>query len=120
LEQSYQRQNEKKQNLLSRARIATNIRKKVRLSAPKVTEQQKFLDHLEFWRKCEWNLSCLSQVVEDMNSNERFKQHRGTIGARKILSNDISLIQKIIDANLVPRMVEFLQFREEPQLQVKI
>jgi len=120
LEKSSQRQNEKKMNLLLKARITSNLIKKVQLLGPKVTEQQKLLDHVELWRKYEWALSSLSQIVEDIMSNERFKQHRGIIGVRMLLSDERNRpIQQIIDANLVPRMIEFMQIKEEPLLQLE-
>jgi len=119
LEQSMQRQNAKKANLLKGARNTTNNRKKVQFSATKSTEQQKLLENIELWKECKWTPSSLSQLVEDVNSNERFKQYRGAIGVRKLLASDISLIQNIIDMNLVPRMIEFLQLKEQPALQVE-
>jgi len=64
-------------------------------------------------------LSNLSQLVEDINSKELFNQYRGTIGVRKLLSVDNPPIQPMIDANLVPVMIEFMKIEDEPQLQLE-
>jgi len=83
-------------------------------------QREKLFSYIEFWRECEWTPSILSQIVEDINSNERFKQYRGIIGARRLLSKEIiPIIQQIIDANLLPRMIKFLQIKEEPLLQLE-
>lgn len=118
VESATQSQNVKKKNLLSQARFTNNIRKKVRFPI-KATPQQTLSLHAELWKKCTFNLTNLSQLVEDVNSNERFNQYRGTIGVRKLLSIDGPPIQPIIDANLVPRMIEFVKREDEPQLQVE-
>jgi len=119
LKQSVQRQNDKKKNLLSEARTISNMKKKAPVSAIRVTEQKKLLDHLEFWRgsECEFSPSSLSQLFEDIKSNERFKQYRGTIGVKNLLARDEPPIQQVLNADIVPKMIEFLQLDEEPQLQ---
>jgi len=108
-----------RQGLLSQAKVISDIRKQVKLSATRVTEQQKLLEHIELWNKCEFNPSSLSQLVEDINSNDRLKQYRGTIGVSKLLGKDEAPIQQAIEMKLIPRMIEFLQRKEEPQLQIK-
>jgi len=118
VESATQSQNVKKKNLLSQARVTNNIRKKVRFPI-KATPQQTLSMHVELWRKCPFNLTNFSQLVEDVNSKERFNQYRGTIGVRKLLSIDGPPIQPIIDANIVPRMIEFMRMEEEPQMQVE-
>ena len=57
------------------------------------------------------------------------------IGVRKLLSDGLTEtyfqklhliyldpppIQSVINANLIPRMIEFIQIKDEPQLQVRI
>lgn len=60
------------------------------------------------------------KILEAILSNDRFKQHYGVIGLRKILSIDGPPIQPVIDSNLVPRLIEFMQNDNEPHLQVTI
>jgi len=115
-------QNEKKKNLLSTARKTNKIRRIVERSATKQrqTQQQSLSSHIKVWRKQQFVLSDLSQLVEDINSNERFNQHLGVIGVRRLLSREEGpTVQPIIDANLVPRMIEFMQREDEPQLQIE-
>ena len=60
-----------------------------------------------------------TKVVEAFNSQDRFQQYYGTIDLRKLLANeDHPLIQPVIDANLVPRLIEFMKIESEPYLQV--
>ena len=58
------------------------------------------------------------KVLQAINSQDRFQQHYGAIGLRKILSIDGPPIQPVIDSNLVPRLIEFMQNENEPHLQV--
>jgi len=128
LERSVRRQSEKKRNLLLKSRAINHIIKGAEPLVAKVTERktilsrqrENLLSNIEFWRKCDWTISGFSQVIEDINSNDIFKQYRGIIGVRKSLSFDSGIpIQQIIDANLVPRMIKFLQRKDEPQLQLE-
>jgi len=59
------------------------------------------------------------QILNCINSQDRFEQHRGVIGLRKILSIDNPPIQPVIDSNLVPRLIEFMQNDKEPHLQLE-
>jgi len=120
LERSIQRQNEKKKSLLSQAKMASNIRKNIQISAPKATRREIFAFNLKLWRRSDFTLSGFSQLVEGINSNHRLKQHRGVIGLNKLLENNINgLIQRVIDIKLVPRMIEFLKLKQDPQLQIE-
>ena len=59
------------------------------------------------------------KLVEAVNSSDRFQQHYGVIGLRKLLSDEMDPpIQPVIDANLVPRLIEFMKNEKEPHLQV--
>jgi hypothetical protein len=59
-------------------------------------------------------------ILEAINTNDRFKQHFGVIGLRKILSiEEGPPIQPVIDANLVPKLIEFMQRDDEPHLQLE-
>jgi len=121
VESAIESQNMKKKNLLSTARKANNIRKTVEHLATKQTQtqQQTLSSHMKLWRKEKFALSDLSQLVEDINSSERFKQYRGTIGVRKLLSIERPPVQPVIDANIVPRMIEFMRKEDELQLQIE-
>ena len=88
-----------RKNLLSKARITNSIRKNIKFSA-KVTDQQKLSTHIDGWRKCNFTLSNLSQLAEDINSKERFDQYRGTIGVRKLLSIGLTWFLNIWDLNV--------------------
>lgn len=86
------------------------------------------------WLKRNYDISELFSLVEATASGDRMKQHYGVIGLRKILSNgnkllifpdksNLSLeqgppIQSVIDANMVPRLIIFMQDEKEPHLQV--
>lgn len=59
-------------------------------------------------------------LVEAILSKDTHQQHLGTIGLRKILSiEEGPPIQPVIDANLIPRLIEFMQKEELPHLQLE-
>ena len=59
-------------------------------------------------------------LVDAILSKDVHKQHLGIIGLRKILSiEEGPPIQPVIDANLVPRLIEFMQKEELPHLQLE-
>lgn len=54
-----------------------------------------------------------------INEGDILAQHHGIIGIRKILSIvDNPPIQAVIDAGLVPRMIEYIKQQNYPQLQL--
>jgi len=72
------------------------------------------------WLKRVYDVSELFSLVEAAASNDRMKQHYGVIGLRKVLSNDQGPpIQSVIDANMVPRLINFMQDDKEPHLQLE-
>jgi len=111
-------QKDKKKILLSKARTTNRLTVRAECVV-KVTDRQTLLYHIGLWRGCNFTLCNLSQLVEDINSKELFNQYRGAIGVRKLLSVDNPPIQPMIDANLVPRMIEFMKIDHEPQLQLE-
>ena len=84
------------------------------------------------WRKEDFQIEGLLTLVENINSDDKNKQLYGTIGVRKLISigtilfslysflflEDDPPIQLIIDANLIPRLVEFTTKDDQPELQV--
>lgn len=75
---------------------------------------------IDQWLKKNYDVSELLQLVEAANSNDRAKQHYGVIGLRKILSNEQGPpIQAVIDANMVPRLIQFMQNEKEAHLQLE-
>ena len=59
-------------------------------------------------------------LIAAINENDIVKQHQGMIGIRKILSiAESPPIQAVIDAGLVPRMIEYVKQQEYPQLQLE-
>lgn len=58
-------------------------------------------------------------LIAAINDTNIMKQHYGMIGVRKILSIvESPPIQAVIDAGLVPRMIEYVKQTEYPQLQL--
>lgn len=91
---------------------------------------KQFIDE---WLKRDFDMSEFVKLVEAANSNDRIQQHYGVIGLRKILStgsyfNVSNLItqfkekgppiQPVIDANMIPRLIQFMAESNEPHLQV--
>lgn len=59
-------------------------------------------------------------LIAAINDSNILKQHYGMIGVRKILSvAENPPIQAVIDAGLVPRMIEYVKQSEYPQLQLE-
>jgi len=60
------------------------------------------------------------QLIECVFSNDVLKQHYGVIGIRKILSiEEGPPIQMVIDANLIPKLIEYIQSETFPHLQLE-
>jgi len=61
-----------------------------------------------------------NEIIRSLYSNNRFKQHFGVIGLRKLLSIEHNPpIQKVIEAGVIPRFIEFMQRDDEPHLQTE-
>ncbi len=85
--------------------------------------------------KREYGWSEFDQLVEGINSEDQFKQYFGLIGIRKLRCNIISShfnicslaftpesysqIQKVLDAGILPKIVELMNKDDELQLQVR-
>ena len=58
-------------------------------------------------------------LIAAFSDNDIIRQHFAMIGVRKILSiADAPPIQAVIDAGLVPRMIEYVKQQDFPQLQL--
>lgn len=58
--------------------------------------------------------------MQSITSDDILRQHYGLIGIRKILSiAENPPIQPVIDAGLVPKMIEYVKQTEYPQLQLE-
>ena len=66
----------------------------------------------------EFTMADFAKIAEAINSQDRFQQHYGVIGLRKLLSKDDPPIEDVINFNLGPRLILFLQNEKEPHLQV--
>lgn len=84
---------------------------------PNTTALKEYIDKV---LQEKFTMNDFFKILDAINSQDRFKQHYGVIGLRKILSIDNPPIQPVIDSNLVPRLIEFMQNENEPHLQVKI
>lgn len=83
-------------------------------------EDSELKNCIDKWLRHTFDMSEFPQLVEAAASNDRFKQHYGVIGLRKILSNEAGPpIQPVIDANMVPRLIQFTQRANEPHLQLE-
>lgn len=64
-------------------------------------------------------MDIFADLIAAINDQNILKQHYGMIGVRKILSvAENPPIQAVIDAGLVPRMIEYVKQSEYPQLQL--
>lgn len=57
-------------------------------------------------------------LVNMVFNHDIINQHHGIIGIRKIISTDKKSIQTIIDAGLVPKMLDHVRQDNYPQLQL--
>jgi hypothetical protein len=84
------------------------------------TENAALKAHIDECLKKTYTMNDFFELIEAINSDDRMKQHYGVIGLRKILSiEDGPPIQPVIDANLVPRLINFMQRDDEPHLQLE-
>lgn len=81
-------------------------------------ENLKLKDYVEKVLAKSFTMIDFPALVDAVKSYDRFQIHYGIIGIRKILSVDNPPIQSVIDADLVAKLIEFVQQSEEPQLQV--
>ena len=66
-------------------------------------------------------LEDLPRLFEEIRSMDLRKQHLGVIGLRKLLENPNQLpIQQIIEANIVPYLIEILKMNNFPYLKYEI
>jgi len=64
-------------------------------------------------------MEVLPELIAAFSDSDIIRQHFGMIGVRKILSiADSPPIQAVIDAGLVPRMIEYVKQQDFPQLQL--
>jgi len=97
----------------------------------KISSSAKLSLDIARWKDTHFGLPYFSQLVEDLYSSEKVKQYRGLIGIRRFLSLgypwkklsvhrhlDHPNIQPVVDAKLVPRVIEFLLKEDEPEIQV--
>jgi hypothetical protein len=60
-----------------------------------------------------------TDLINYINDANILNQHNGMIGVRKILSiAENPPIQAVIDAGLVPKMIEYIKQQDYPQLQL--
>jgi importin subunit alpha-6/7 len=65
-------------------------------------------------------MDIFADLIAAINDQNILKQHYGMIGVRKILSvAENPPIQAVIDAGLVPRMIEYVKQSDYPQLQLE-
>lgn len=84
----------------------------------KTPENMQLTDYIDQLNARNFDMSEFPQIVEAMKSDDRFKKHFGFIGLRKLLSVDNPPIQTVIDANVLPILIEYMQKDDEPHLQV--
>ena len=76
---------------------------------------------VEECHKKSFGLEDLPSLFEDIRSTDLQKQHLGVIGIRKILENPNKLqIQQVINANLVPRLIEILELDDFHYLKYEV
>lgn len=65
-------------------------------------------------------MDVFGDLISAIGEADIVRQHYGMIGVRKILSiAESPPIQAVIDAGLVPRMIEYVKQQEYPQLQLE-
>ena len=67
------------------------MRKNIK-SSEKATDQQNLTLNIKKWEEYNFTLSNFSRLVEDINSKERLRQYRGTIGVGKLLCTGLTWI----------------------------
>jgi len=113
---------EKRQEMLNKRRNLNFELKEggVMGTLPNNAENTALKAHIDDCLKRSYTMNDFFILLEAINSEDRFKQHFGVIGLRKILSiEDGPPIQSVIDANLVPRLIQFMQREDEPHLQLE-
>jgi hypothetical protein len=86
----------------------------------KSQKNKNLRDWIDQWIKHPFEISELSQLVSAIFSQDRFQQHYGVIGLRKLLSIEGGPpIQEVIDSNIVPRLIDFMGNEYEPHLQLE-
>lgn len=83
-------------------------------------ESEKLRLYVDECLKRTFSMEDFSMIAEHILSKDISKQHFGVIGLRKVLSIEESPpIQPVIDANLIPKLIEFMNKDELPHLQLE-
>ena len=76
---------------------------------------EEYIDEI---KEEEFTMADFPKIIESINSQDKFKQHYGAIGLKKILSVDNPPIQPVIDVGLIPKLLHLMQNENETRLQV--
>lgn len=72
------------------------------------------------FQKIDFTEEMLLELLQAINDPDPLKQHYGAIGIRQLLCKKRNPpIQKIIDAGIVPKLIEFAKQSDFPQLQLE-
>jgi len=83
-------------------------------------EKTELTELISKWLKQPFTLSDFPELVEKVNSDDLLSQHYGIIGFRKLLSIEGDPpIDIVIQANLIPRFISFLERDDQPHLQME-
>jgi len=64
-----------------------------------------------------YSLDQFVEIIEALNSNDLFKQHFAVIGLRKLLCAESNPpIQQVLDAETLPKLIEFMKSEDQPRL----
>jgi len=82
-------------------------------------ENLELENHISEWTNREYTMKEFFDLIENINSHDRLKQHFGAIGLRKLLSKDEPPIDLAIENKIICRLIQFLQVENEPYLQLE-
>lgn len=85
---------------------------------PKTPENIRLKDYIDQVLAKDFTMRDFPALIEAIRSSDRLQNHYGAIGIRKILSVDNPPIGEVIDADIVPVLIEFVRKQDEPHLQV--
>ena len=119
--------NKKRQHMAGESQESAQLNSQEAQPKKKITAKQFMAEYTEFPKNYEefsnllmnvdFELDDFPKILEFMASDNMFTVFFGLVGIRKLLSiPKIPPIQAVIDANLVPKIINYLQMSEIPKM----
>jgi len=74
-------------------------------------------DHIDQCLKQTYKINQFDEIIQALNSNNLFQEYFGVIGLQKLLCAEDPPVKRAFKAEILPKLVEFMQRGDQPKLQ---